>query len=127
MVFQCDVFFWLVSECLLWMNDDDWCCMQEILECLGWGLEDLDFSIVCIVVLFDEISLLMVDVMNWCIYIMLLLVMVFLFIIFLIGLFGVNFGGISGNIDFFGFVIFCMMLVVLVFGVVWWLKYSKWF
>ncbi len=123
---QRDVFSRLASERLPWMNDDDRRRMQEISERLGRGLEDLDSSIARTAVLSDEISSLMADAMNRRTYTMSLLAMVFLPTTFLTGLFGVNLGGIPGNTDSFGFATFCMMLVVLVLGVAWWLKHSKW-
>ncbi|GAB7208047.1 hypothetical protein OS21_45460 [Dickeya oryzae] len=45
---------------------------------------------------------------------------------FLTGLFGVNLGGIPGANSGIGFGVFCLMLVLLVGGVAWWLKRSKW-
>ncbi len=123
---QRDVFSRLASERLPWMNDDDRRRMQEISERLGRGLEDLDGSIARTAVLSDEISSLMADAMNRRTYTMSLLAMVFLPTTFMTGLFGVNLGGIPGNTDAFGFTIFCMMLVVLVLSVAWWLKRSKW-
>ncbi|CNE92824.1 zinc transporter ZntB [Yersinia nurmii] len=123
---QRDVFSRLASERLPWMNDDDRRRMQEISERLGRGLEDLDSSIARTAVLADEISSLMADAMNRRTYTMSLLAMVFLPTTFLTGLFGVNLGGIPGNEARFGFAAFCMMLVVLVLAVAWWLKRSKW-
>ncbi|RFC89642.1 zinc transporter ZntB, partial [Klebsiella pneumoniae] len=52
--------------------------------------------------------------------------MVFLPSTFLTGLFGVNLGGIPGNSWHLGFSLFCLMLVVVIGGVAWWLHRSKW-
>ncbi|MEY4475390.1 MAG: hypothetical protein RL248_1157 [Pseudomonadota bacterium] len=123
---QRDVFSRLASERLPWMNDDDRRRMQEISERLGRGLEDLDASIARTAVLSDEISSLMADAMNRRTYTMSLLAMVFLPTTFLTGLFGVNLGGIPGNTDSLGFAAFCLMLVMLILGVAWWLRRSKW-
>lgn len=61
-----------------------------------------------------------------CTYTMLLMAMVFLLSTFLTGLFGVNFGGIFGGGWQFGFLIFCILLVVFIGGVALWLHCSKW-
>ena len=55
-----------------------------------------------------------------------LMAMVFLPSTFLTGLFGVNLGGIPGNSWHLGFSLFCLMLVVVIGGVAWWLHRSKW-
>ncbi|MFS7382188.1 zinc transporter ZntB [Rahnella inusitata] len=123
---QRDVFSRLSSERLPWMNDDERRLMQEISDRLGRGLDDLDGSIARTAVLSDEISSLMADSLNRRTYTMSMLAMVFLPTTFLTGLFGVNLGGIPGNSSHLGFGIFCVSLVVLVGGVAWWLKKSRW-
>ncbi|MBE5202340.1 MULTISPECIES: zinc transporter ZntB [Pectobacterium] len=123
---QRDVFSRISGERLPWMQDDDRRRMQEIADRLGRGLEDLDASIARTTVLSDEITALMTEAMNRRTYTMSLLAMVFLPTTFLTGLFGVNLGGIPGGDAPFGFFTFCLMLVILVGGVAWWLKRSKW-
>lgn len=123
---QRDVFSRLASERLPWMNDDERRRMQEIADRLGRGLDDIDGSIARTTVLADEISSLMADAMNRRTYTMSLMAMVFLPTTFLTGLFGVNLGGIPGGGWSLGFSSFCLMLVVLVLGVAWWLRRSKW-
>ncbi|MGM3185123.1 MULTISPECIES: zinc transporter ZntB [Dickeya] len=123
---QRDIFSRLSGEKFSWMQDDDRRRMQEIAERLGRGLEDLDASIARTTVIADEITSLMTDAMNRRTYTMSLLAMVFLPTTFLTGLFGVNLGGIPGANSGIGFGVFCLMLVLLVGGVAWWLKRSKW-
>ncbi|MBW7984109.1 zinc transporter ZntB [Enterobacillus tribolii] len=123
---QRDVFSRLASERLPWMTDDDRRRMQDIADRLGRGLDDLDGSIARTGILADEIATQMADSMNRRTYTMSLMAMLFLPTTFLTGLFGVNLGGIPGNTSRFGFSIFCGLLLVLVGGVVWWLKRSKW-
>lgn len=123
---QRDVFARLASERLPWMTDDERRRMQEISDRLGRGLDDLDASIARTAVLSDEISSLMADSLNRRTYTMSLLAMVFLPTTFLTGLFGVNLGGIPGANNHLGFTIFCAILVLLVGGVAWWMKRSKW-
>jgi zinc transporter len=123
---QRDVFARLASERLPWMNDDERRRMQEIADRLGRGLDDLDANIARTAVLADEIGSLMADALNRRTYTMSMLAMVFLPTTFLTGLFGVNLGGIPGNTSPYGFGIFCLSLLVLVLGVAWWLKKSKW-
>ncbi|NKI73751.1 zinc transporter ZntB [Dickeya sp. CFBP 2040] len=123
---QRDIFSRLSGEKFSWMQDDDRRRMQEIAERLGRGLEDLDASIARTTVIADEITTLMTDAMNRRTYTMSLLAMVFLPTTFLTGLFGVNLGGIPGATSGIGFGVFCLMLVLLVSGVAWWLKRSKW-
>ncbi|KOC90346.1 zinc transporter ZntB [Winslowiella iniecta] len=123
---QRDVYARLASERLGWMDDDERRRMQEIADRLGRGLDDLDASVARTAVLADEITTVMADAMNRRTYTMSLLAMVFLPTTFLTGLFGVNLGGIPGGDWHFGFSVFCLMLVVLVLGVAWWLKRRKW-
>lgn len=123
---QRDVFSRLASERLPWMNDDERCRMQEIADRLGRGLDDLDANIARTGVLADEIGSLMADALNRRTYTMSMLAMLFLPTTFLTGLFGVNLGGIPGNTSPYGFSLFCLSLLILVGGVAWWLKKSKW-
>ena len=123
---QRDVYARLASERLGWMDDDERRRMQEIADRLGRGLDDLDASVARTAVLADEITTVMADAMNRRTYTMSLLAMVFLPTTFLTGLFGVNLGGIPGGDWRFGFSVFCLMLVVLVLGVAWWLKRRNW-
>ena len=123
---QRDVYARLASERLGWMDDDQRRRMQEISDRLGRGLDDLDASVARTAVLADEITTVMADAMNRRTYTMSLLAMVFLPTTFLTGLFGVNLGGIPGGDWRFGFSVFCLMLVVLVLAVAWWLKRRNW-
>ncbi|WP_437612852.1 zinc transporter ZntB [Erwinia sp. V71] len=123
---QRDVYAKLASERLGWMDDDDRRRMQEISDRLGRGLDDLDACVARTAVLADEIASVLADAMNRRTYTMSLLAMVFLPTTFLTGLFGVNLGGIPGGEYHYGFSIFCLLLVVLVVGVAWWLKRRKW-
>lgn len=123
---QRDVFARLASERLPWMCDDDRRRMQEIADRLGRCLDDLDACVARTAVLSDEISSLMADSLNRRTYTMSMLAMIFLPTTFLTGLFGVNLGGIPGAELSFGFAFFCATLVLLVGGVAWWLKRSKW-
>jgi zinc transporter len=123
---QRDVFSRLASDRLPWMNDDDRRRMQDIADRLGRGLDDLDGSIARTAILTDEIANVMADAMNRRTYTMSLLAMIFLPTTFLTGLFGVNLGGIPGGESKVGFVIFCVLLVLLVVGIGWWLKRRRW-
>ncbi|WP_338520116.1 zinc transporter ZntB [Erwinia aphidicola] len=123
---QRDVFSRIASERLTWMSDDDRRRMQDISDRLGRGLDDLDASVARTGVLSDEISTVMAEAMNRRTYTMSLMAMVFLPTTFLTGLFGVNLGGIPGGEWRYGFGAFCLLLVVLVLGVAWWLKKRKW-
>ncbi|ACS85533.1 Mg2 transporter protein CorA family protein [Musicola paradisiaca Ech703] len=123
---QRDIFSRLSGEKLAWMHDDDRRRMQEIAERLGRGLDDLDASIARTAVIADEITSLMTDAMNRRTYTMSMLAMLFLPTTFLTGLFGVNLGGIPGAGSALGFAVFCLMLILLIGGVAWWLRRSKW-
>ncbi|TQI80646.1 zinc transporter [Serratia fonticola] len=123
---QRDVFSRLASERLPWMNDDDRRRMQDIADRLGRGLDDLDGSIARTAILADEITTVMADAMNRRTYTMSMMAMVFLPTTFLTGLFGVNLGGIPGSGSPLAFASFCFMLVILVGGVAWWLRRSRW-
>ncbi|WP_437891722.1 zinc transporter ZntB [Phytobacter sp. V91] len=123
---QRDVFARLASERLPWMNDDQRRRMQDIADRLGRGLDEIDSCIARTAVMTDEITQVMQESLSRRTYTMSLMAMVFLPSTFLTGLFGVNLGGIPGGEYRFGFSVFCIMLVVLIGGVAWWLHRSKW-
>lgn len=123
---QRDVYARLGSERLSWMSDDNRQRMKDISDRLGRGLDEIDACIARTAVLTDEIAQVMQEAMGRRTYTMSLMAMVFLPSTFLTGLFGVNLGGIPGGGWHFGFSLFCIMLVVLIGGVAWWLHRSKW-
>lgn len=123
---QRDVFARLASERLPWMNDDQRQRMKDIAERLGRGLDEIDACIARTGVMTDEITQVMQESLARRTYTMSLMAMVFLPSTFLTGLFGVNLGGIPGGGWHLGFSIFCLMLVVLIGGVTWWLRRSNW-
>lgn len=123
---QRDVFSRIASERLPWMSDDDRRRMQDIADRLGRSLDDLDASVARTGILADEISSVMAEAMNRRTYTMSLMAVVFLPTTFLTGLFGVNLGGIPGGNWQYGFGVFCLLLVMLVLGVAWWLHRRKW-
>lgn len=108
-----------------WMNDDQRRRMQDIADRLGRGLDEIDSCIARTAVMADEIAR-NAGVVSQRTYTMSLMAMVFLPSTFLTGLFGVNLGGIPGGEYHYGFTTFCVMLVVLIGGVAWWLHRSKW-
>lgn len=123
---QRDVYARLASERLSWMNDDQRRRMQDIADRLGRGLDEIDACIARTAVMSDEIAQVIQESLSRRTYTMSLMAMVFLPSTFLTGLFGVNLGGIPGGAYRFGFSVFCIMLVVLIGGVAWWLHRSKW-
>lgn len=123
---QRDVFARLANDRFSWMCDDDRHRIRDIAERLGRGLDDLDAGVARTTILTDEISTLMAESLNRRSYTMSLLAMLFLPLTFFTGLLGVNLGGIPGNQSPYGFIIFSVLLVLMVAGVTWWLKRSKW-
>ena len=123
---QRDVYSRLASERLPWMTDDHRRRMQDIADRLGRGLDEIDACISRTAIMTDEISQVMQESLARRSYTMSLMAMVFLPSTFLTGLFGVNLGGIPGGDWRLGFSLFCVMLVVLIGGVTWWLHRSKW-
>lgn len=123
---QRDVYSRLASERLSWMNDDQRRRMQDIADRLGRGLDEIDACIARTAILADEIAQMMQESLARRTYTMSLMAMVFLPTTFLTGLFGVNLGGIPGGGYKYGFPILCILLVVLIGGVAWWLRRSKW-
>ena len=121
-----DVYARLASERLPWMSDDQRRRMQDIAERLGRGLDEIDSCIARTAIMSDEIAQIMQESLARRTYTMSLMAMVFLPSTFLTGLFGVNLGGIPGNSWHLGFSLFCLMLVVVIGGVAWWLHRSKW-
>jgi len=123
---QRDVYARLASERLPWMTDDHRRRMQDIADRLGRGLDEIDACISRTAIMADEIAQVMQESLARRTYTMSLMAMVFLPSTFLTGLFGVNLGGIPGGEWRLGFSLFCLMLVVLIGGVTWWLHRSKW-
>lgn len=123
---QRDVFARLASEHLPWMSDDHRRRMQDIADRQGRGLDEIDSCISRTAIISDEIAQIMQEGLSRRSYMMSLMAMVFLPCTFLTGLFGVNLGGIPGNAWDFGFSVFCIMLVAVIFIVAWWLHHSKW-
>ena len=123
---QRDVFARLASERLPWMTDDQRRRMQDIADRLGRGLDEIDACIARTAVMTDEITQVMQESLSRRTYTMSLMAMVFLPSTFLTGLFGVNLGGIPGGGSHLGFSLFCIMLVLLIGGVTWWLHRSNW-
>lgn len=123
---QRDVYSRLASERFSWMSDDHRRRMQDISDRLGRGLDEIDACIARTAVMSDEISQLMQESLSRRSYTMSLMAMVFLPSTFMTGLFGVNLGGIPGGEWHFGFSLFCILLVMLIGGVTWWLHRSKW-
>ncbi|MGU0170985.1 CorA family divalent cation transporter [Escherichia coli] len=104
-----DVYARLASERLPWMSDDQRRRMQDIADCLGRGLDEIDACIARTGVMADEIAQVMQENLARRTYTMSLMAMVFLPSTFLTGLFGVNLVGIpaaGGNSDF-QFFVFC--------------------
>ncbi|MBU5378108.1 MAG: zinc transporter ZntB [Pantoea sp.] len=123
---QRDVYSRLASEKLPWMDDSDRRRMQEVSDRLGRGLDDLDAGVARTAVLADEVASQMAEAMNRRTYTMSLLAMIFLPTTFLTGLFGVNLGGMPGAGSHYGFSIFCLLLLIMIVGVAWWLKRRRW-
>ena len=123
---QRDVYARLSSERLSWMTDDHRRRMQDIADRLGRGLDEIDGCIARTAVMSDEIAQMMQESLSRRTYNMSLMAMVFLPSTFLTGLFGVNLGGIPGGGSHLGFSLFCIMLVLLIGGVTWWLHRSNW-
>ena len=123
---QRDVFSRLANEKISWLEKDDHRHLQDIADRMGRWLEDLDASIARTSLLADEINALMTEAMNRRTYIMSLFAMVFLPLSFCTGLLGVNLGGIPGNDSPWGFVGFCLLLLIFASSIITWLKLRKW-
>jgi len=123
---QRDVFSRLANEKINWLEKDDHRHLQEIADRMGRWLEDLDASIARTSLLADEINALMTEAMNRRTYIMSLFAMVFLPLSFFTGLLGVNLGGIPGGDSPWGFISFCLLLMLVASSILSWLKLRKW-
>lgn len=124
---QRDVYARLANERIRWINDDQRRLMQDVADRLGRrGLDEIDACIARTAVMTDEISQVMQEALGRRTYTMSLMAMVFLPSTFLTGLFGVNLGGIPGAEWIFGFGLFCFTLILIIGGVMWWLRRSKW-
>lgn len=116
----------LASEKLDWLPPPARRRLRDIAERLGRGIDDLDASVARTAVLADEMTTLMAESLNKRIYFISILSMIFLPGTFLTGLFGVNLGGIPGGEYPYGFLLFCVLLVVFFAVLIGWLKYYNW-
>lgn len=123
---QRDVYARLASERLGWMDEDERRRMQDIADRLGRGLDEIDACIARTGVMADEIAQITQESLARRSYMMSVMAMVFLPSTLLTGLFGVNLGGIPGSVWHYGFGVFCIVLVALMVGVIWWLRRGKW-
>lgn len=122
---QRDVYARLASERMSWMNDDQRRRMQDIADRLGRGLDEIDSCIARTAVMADEIAQVMQESLAENLY----------HVADGDGLFAKyvlnrvvwrQSWGIPGGEYHYGFTTFCVMLVVLIGGVAWWLHRSKW-
>ncbi len=123
---QRDVYARLASERLLWMSDDQRRRMQDIAERLGRGLDEIDSCIARTAIMSDEIAQIMQESLARRTYTMSLMAMVFLPSTFFNRPVRRQPWRDPGNSWHLGFSLFCLMLVVVIGGVAWWLHRSKW-
>jgi zinc transporter len=102
------------SEQLSWLSDMDRLRLREISDRLIRYLEDLDALRERAAVVQEELLGLLSDQINKRAYVLSVVAAIFLPLGFLTGLLGVNVSGIPGAESPYGFLIFCLILVVVV-------------
>jgi len=116
----------LFNEKLDWLSEMDRMRLRESADRMTRFVEDLDLTRERAVVIQEELTSRLSEKMDNTMYVLSIVSAVFLPLGFLTGLLGINVGGIPGA-DYSGsFVIFCIALVIIVGGQIWFFKKKKW-
>lgn len=123
---QREALFRLQSDELSWLGRKDIIRLREVYDHLTRYIEDLDQARDSLTVTQEELLSRLSEQLNSRMYVLSLVAAIFLPLGFLTGLLGINIGGIPGADYRNAFVMFCLFLVVVVFGEVILFKKKKW-
>jgi zinc transporter len=116
----------LLTEKILWIEDDARIRLREVSDQLSRYLEDLDEARDRAAVTQEELGNRLSEQMNNKMYILSIVAAIFLPLGFLTGLLGINVGGIPGADSNLGFAIFMGILLVVVVIQLWYFKKKNW-
>ena len=116
----------LYGEKAVWLSEMDRLRLRESADRTTRFVEDLDMIRERAVVVQEELLGRLSEKMDRTMYILSIVAAIFLPLGFLTGLLGINVGGIPGAEYTGSFIIFCLLLVLVVFVQVWLFKYKKW-
>ncbi len=110
-----------------WLGKGDRLLLRESLNQFNRYIEELDTVRDRAVVAQEELLNKLSEVLNKRMYTLSLVATIFLPLGFLTGLLGINVGGIPGANSPYGFLLICIGIGVLIFGLIALLKFKKWF
>ena len=124
---QREVMTRLQMERIEWIDDRHRLHLREVADKLTRYIEDLDEARDRAAVTQEELAGKIADQMNKQMYILAIVATVFMPLGLLTGLLGINVGGIPGSDYHWGFLIVCVILVVLAIAEFWIFHRKKWF
>lgn len=116
----------LYNERVPWLDDMDRMRLREVADRTTRYIEDLDAARERAIVIQEELMSRISEQMDKRMYVLSMVAAIFLPLGFLTGLLGINVGGIPGADYKWSFLIFCLILIVVVYGQVLLFKKMKW-
>lgn len=116
----------LLTERILWLDENARIGLREVSDRLARYLEDLDEARDRSAVTQEELVNRLSEQLNSKMYLLSIVAAIFLPLGFLTGLLGINVGGIPGADSRLGFPVFVLLLVGVVFFQIWYFKKNKW-
>ncbi len=116
----------LLTERILWLDENARIGLREVSDKLARYLEDLDESRDRAAVTQEELVNRLSEQMNSKMYLLSIVAAIFLPLGFLTGLLGINVGGIPGADSNLGFSVFVLLLIGVVAFQIWYFKKNKW-
>ncbi len=123
---QRDVMARLYNEKVDWLNERERMRLREIADRTMRYVEDLDAIRDRATVTQEELNGRLAEQMNKTMYMLSIVAGIFLPLGLLTGLLGINVGGIPGTENHWAFTIFCVLLLIVAGGQVWFFKRKKW-
>ena len=124
---QRDAFAKLITEKIVWFDDDSRLRLREVSDRLIRHIEDLDAVRERAAVTQEELLSRLSDQMNTRMYVLSVVAAIFLPLGFLTGLLGINVGGIPGAENPWAFLVFILFIVGIVVAQMLWFRHKKWF
>lgn len=123
---QRDVMSRLYNEKVDWLSDMDRMRLREIADRTTRYVEDLDAIRERATVTQEELNNRLAEQMNKTMYVLSIVAAIFMPLGLLTGLLGINVGGIPGTNNPWAFTIFCVILVLIATGQVWFFRKKRW-
>ena len=123
---QRDVMSRLQNEKVDWLGEQDRMRLREIADRTTRFVEDLDAIRDRAAVTQEELNSRLAEQMSKTMYVLSIVAGIFLPLGLLTGLLGINVGGISGTQNPWAFTVFCVLLLAIAGGQVWFFKRKRW-